>query len=395
MTGPIFPWIAGVHPDDEAIPVKARPSGADVSRVTSRRLAWTCSPAKLVAAALSAALITSLLATPAAAQSSAEAAAKAKVLAARLHVLQGQTDLALRRYRTTLGAVTADVNAAVLAASKQRAAERSAATAQGALNSRVRALYVSGGRPGLYAALAGSRGLPDLTSRIAAMRRLVSTGRTSAAGLAASAGTDRTAAVAARTRALASISTARNVGAAADVLQALLDRQTRLLAAADATVRRDRLAEAAAGALRAAQAAAGRATADGIRRIEPLPGSAAYFALYHAAAATCPGLSWALLAAVGQVESGHGRSMGSSSAGAQGPMQFMPGTFAAYAVDGDRDGRTDIGNPADSIYTAAHYLCANSAGKGPAGVRAALFCYNHAQWYVDMVVALAARYPEG
>ncbi|PZS32254.1 MAG: hypothetical protein DLM59_08540 [Pseudonocardiales bacterium] len=106
-------------------------------------------------------------------------------------------------------------------------------------------------------------------------------------------------------------------------------------------------------------------------------------------------MSWSLLAAIGQVESGHGRNPGTSSAGARGPMQFLPATFAAYAVDGDHDGHLDIDSPADAIYTAAHYLCANHAGMGPAGVRDAVFRYNHAQWYVDMVVALAARYAGG
>lgn len=123
-----------------------------------------------------------------------------------------------------------------------------------------------------------------------------------------------------------------------------------------------------------------------------MPGSAEYFRLYHSAATTCPGLSWTVLAAVGQVESGHGRNMGPSVSGAQGPMQFMPATFARYAVDGDRDGRRDIWSPADSIFTAAHYLCANRGGTGPDGLRQAVWHYNHAEWYVDMVLALAARY---
>jgi len=73
-------------------------------------------------------------------------------------------------------------------------------------------------------------------------------------------------------------------------------------------------------------------------------------------------------------------------------MQFMPATFAAYAVDGDHEGRTDTSSPADAIFTAAHFLCLHGAGSGPAGVAAALLFYNHAGWYVDLVVALAARY---
>ncbi|HEY5471853.1 MAG TPA: NlpC/P60 family protein, partial [Candidatus Limnocylindrales bacterium] len=82
-------------------------------------------------------------------------------------------------------------------------------------------------------------------------------------------------------------------------------------------------------------------------------------------------------------------------AGAQGLMQFMPATFAAYAVDGDADGRTTIHDPADSIYTAAHYLVASGATKGPAGVQQALFTYNHADWYVGDVLYYAHAYGGG
>ena len=48
-------------------------------------------------------------------------------------------------------------------------------------------------------------------------------------------------------------------------------------------------------------------------------------------------------------------------------MQFMPATWAAYGVDGDHDGDRDINDPADSIFGAAHYLCANGAGGGDDG----------------------------
>ncbi len=115
--------------------------------------------------------------------------------------------------------------------------------------------------------------------------------------------------------------------------------------------------------------------------------------MYRSAAQTCPGLPWQVLSAVGQVESGHGVNVGPSSAGALGPMQFMPATFAAYGVDGNGDGVADIFDPADSIFSAANYLCASGGGEGDDGVRRALFAYNRAQWYVDLVLGIAAQLP--
>ncbi len=114
-----------------------------------------------------------------------------------------------------------------------------------------------------------------------------------------------------------------------------------------------------------------------------------YAGLYVRGAATCPGMRPELLAAVGQVESGHGVNTGPSSAGAVGPMQFMPATFAAYAVDGDGDGDVDAQDPADAVFTAAAYLCANGAGKGREAEASAVFRYNHADWYVQMVQRVA------
>ncbi|MFG2088182.1 MULTISPECIES: lytic transglycosylase domain-containing protein [unclassified Spirillospora] len=117
-----------------------------------------------------------------------------------------------------------------------------------------------------------------------------------------------------------------------------------------------------------------------------------YMDLYKQAAATCPGLSWTVLAAIGQVESSHGRNVGPSSAGALGPMQFMPATWKAYGVDGDRDGKADIMNPYDAIPGAAKYLCANGAGKGGKQLYRAVWHYNHADWYVQKVLNLAKAY---
>ncbi|WP_243718205.1 lytic transglycosylase domain-containing protein [Actinomadura sp. 7K534] len=121
-------------------------------------------------------------------------------------------------------------------------------------------------------------------------------------------------------------------------------------------------------------------------------GATSYMDLYKQAAGTCPGLSWTVLAAIGQVESSHGRNVGPSSAGALGPMQFMPATWKAYGVDGDRDGKADIMNPYDAIPGAANYLCANGAGKGGKQLYNAIWHYNHAHWYVQKVLNLAKAY---
>ena len=117
-----------------------------------------------------------------------------------------------------------------------------------------------------------------------------------------------------------------------------------------------------------------------------------YRDLYIQSARYCPGLRWQVLAAIGQVESGHGRNVGPSTAGALGPMQFLPSTWAYYGVDGDGDGRADIMNPFDAVPAAALYLCRNGAGQGGQALYDAIFAYNHADWYVRLVLALADRY---
>ncbi len=120
------------------------------------------------------------------------------------------------------------------------------------------------------------------------------------------------------------------------------------------------------------------------------PGS--YIELYQRSAAMCPGLSWTVLAAIGQVESGHGRNNGPSSAGALGPMQFMPATWRAYGVDGDGDGKADIWSPYDAVPGAANYLCAVGAGQGGKKLEKAVWHYNHSWSYVAKVLNLANAY---
>jgi hypothetical protein len=120
------------------------------------------------------------------------------------------------------------------------------------------------------------------------------------------------------------------------------------------------------------------------------PGS--YLELYQQAAHSCSGLSWTVLAAIGQIESDHGRNVGPSSAGALGPMQFIPATWRSYGVDGDGDGKADIMDPFDAVPTAARYLCANGAGRGGGSLSNAIWHYNHSQSYVNAVLSLAQAY---
>jgi len=119
-----------------------------------------------------------------------------------------------------------------------------------------------------------------------------------------------------------------------------------------------------------------------------------YLQLFQASAAQyCPGLSWTVLAAIGQIESSDGANEGPSSAGALGPMQFMPSTWAAWGVDGSgQTGPPNIMNPYDAVPSAARMLCADGAASGGTGLASAIFDYNHADWYVNEVLGLAAEY---
>ena len=102
----------------------------------------------------------------------------------------------------------------------------------------------------------------------------------------------------------------------------------------------------------------------------PAGAPANYLNLFKASAAKyCPGRSWTVLAAIGQIESGDGANNGPSSAGALGPMQFMPGTWAEWGIDGfGQTGPPDIMNPLDAVPSAARLLCA--AGGGNSGTLA-------------------------
>jgi hypothetical protein len=141
------------------------------------------------------------------------------------------------------------------------------------------------------------------------------------------------------------------------------------------------------------------------RQAPPSPAARAdipadYLRLYRQAAQRCPGLSWSVLAAIGKVESDHGRSplpgvrSGWNRAGAAGPMQFGIGVGRAdnawvrYGADFDHDGRTSVYDPGDAIPAAARYLCAHGA---PGRLDRALYAYNRSWAYVATVEAIAAR----
>jgi hypothetical protein len=122
-----------------------------------------------------------------------------------------------------------------------------------------------------------------------------------------------------------------------------------------------------------------------------------YLRLYQRTARTCPGLPWGVLAAVGKLESDHGRARlpgvrsGWNTAGAAGPMQFGIGkgragnAWARYGRGGD------VYDPHDAIPAAARYLCAAGA-RGGRDLPGAVFAYNHSAAYVAQVLAIARRY---
>ncbi len=177
----------------------------------------------------------------------------------------------------------------------------------------------------------------------------------------------------------------------------------------------------------------------------PLAGSAngipaAALAAYRRGAqlvdAADPGcnLDWALLAAIGKVESDHGRyggngvdAQGTVRPGiygialdgthdtavirdtdggafdrdathdrAMGPMQFIPGTWRTVGVDANGDGRKDPQNLMDAATAAAVYLCSGPGDLGTAsGARTAVLRYNHSDAYADQVLAIARAYRGG
>jgi hypothetical protein len=146
-----------------------------------------------------------------------------------------------------------------------------------------------------------------------------------------------------------------------------------------------------APARRAAAATDIAATADLVALTQPRPrlppwrivaaeDPATLLADYRAAQAAT-GVGWSYLAAVNFVETEFGRVAGPSSAGAQGPMQFMPATWAVY-------GHGSIHRPRNAILAAGRFLAARGAARS---IGSALYAYNPSWRYVDAVLRYARR----
>jgi membrane-bound lytic murein transglycosylase B len=346
---------------------------------------------RVVSLAVAAACLLALIVVPGAANadSAAEAKARAEVAAQRVAALQKRVAEARREYDRALHQLAGAVSREVTADANADTAAQTALVAERQKVAAVRALEQSGGQLAMVAGVLDAGTPSEFVARWKLSGDVLSmlSSESDVQQLAA----DRSAQLADRTsdQTGSTMVVFADVQDAYDRLDGLLTEQQQILDSLDAEARRLAAAERAerqiaaerAAAAAAASSASGTATAGGIPK--------SYLELYQGAAATCSGLPWPVLAAIGQVESGHGTNVGPSAAGAMGPMQFLPSTFAAYAVDGGGDGTADIWDPADAIYSAARYLCANRGGAGPTGLYNAIWHYNHADWYVQMVINVA------
>ena len=167
----------------------------------------------------------------------------------------------------------------------------------------------------------------------------------------------------------------------------------------------------------------------------PLAALQAYRTAASSVASSDPSchLSWGVVAAIGQVESNHGRFGGAAVLAngetsprivglalngrgvasipdtdngmydgdkvwdrAVGPMQFIPSTWVGLGLDGDGDGRRNPSDFDDAALTTAHYLCSGTVDMTVLGqARGAVLRYNHSQEYVDLVLSIANVYDSG
>ncbi|HEY5332698.1 MAG TPA: lytic murein transglycosylase, partial [Solirubrobacterales bacterium] len=127
---------------------------------------------------------------------------------------------------------------------------------------------------------------------------------------------------------------------------------------------------------------------DGASALEELEVPTALLPVYQSCGSRY-GISWEVLAAINKVETGFGTDLGTSGAGAEGWMQFLPSSWRQWGVDADGDGDADSDDPVDAICAAARYLAASG---GESDIYDAVLAYNHADWYAREVLADARRY---
>ncbi|MFT3864229.1 MAG: lytic murein transglycosylase [Solirubrobacterales bacterium] len=127
---------------------------------------------------------------------------------------------------------------------------------------------------------------------------------------------------------------------------------------------------------------------DGASTLEELEVPTALLPVYQACG-TRYGISWEVLAAINKIETGFGTDLGTSGAGAEGWMQFLPSSWKEWGIDADGDGKADTDDPVDAICSAARYLAASG---GESEIYDAVYAYNHADWYVKKVLTDARRY---
>lgn len=128
-------------------------------------------------------------------------------------------------------------------------------------------------------------------------------------------------------------------------------------------------------------------TASDIKAAQMIP--AKYLPMYEAAGEKY-GVDWSVLASIHKIETQFsGINLMVSTAGAIGHMQFMPATFKSYGVDGNGNGTISAWEVEDAIFSAANYLAASGYKQDP---KKAVWAYNHADWYVEEVLSVAATF---
>src|SRR5256885_11957585 len=81
--------------------------------------------------------------------------------------------------------------------------------------------------------------------------------------------------------------------------------------------------------------------------------------------------------------------MAPSSGGAMGGTHFSPATWKAWGMDANGDGKASPYNSVDAIFATARYLRASGA---PHSYRHAIYAYNHAGWYVNLILRTSRQF---